>query len=98
MAKGVKGYKKGESGNLKGKPLGAQNRTTKEAKEILDNVMYGEIDHIKAALFEIRKKDPTKYIDSVAKLFNFVLPKKSETDITTGGEQITINIVKGGKH
>lgn len=90
--------KKGDS-KTGGRKSGIPNRTTKEAKELLEMILFGQIDNINESLNNIRKKESeSKYIDSVSKLFTYVLPKKSETDVTTGGEQIVINIVKGAKH
>lgn len=87
-------FKKGEA---KGKPKGAINRTTKEAKELLEQILLGEIDNIKSALASVKKKDPARYLDSCAKLFTYVLPKK--TDITSDGnsiEPISITFIRHG--
>jgi hypothetical protein len=95
----MRGPGKGKTNNPNGRPSGIPNRTTKEAKELLEKILFGQIDNINEALDNIRTKESeSKYIEAVSKLFTYVLPKKSETDITTGGEQITINIVKGAKH
>ena len=77
---------KGQSGNSKGKPKGLQNRTTKEAKETLQQILLGQIDNIAAALNELKGKDSARYLDSCSKLFTYVLPKK--TDITTDDKPI----------
>jgi hypothetical protein len=84
-------FKKGES---KGKPKGAVNRTTKEAKELLEKILFGQLDSINEALNEIKKKDPARYIEACSKLFTYVLPKK--TDITTDGEKINITFTRHG--
>jgi len=79
-------FVKGKSGNLQGKPPGVLNRTTKEAKEILEQVLLGQVDNIKEALQEVKDNDPAKYLDACSKLFTYVLPKK--TDVTSNLEQI----------
>jgi len=81
-------FKKGD--NRKRKSKGDLNRTTKEAKEILNNILFGEIDNIKLALEEIREKDNYRYIDCLSKLFPFVIAKK--TDVTSGDETLPKNI------
>jgi hypothetical protein len=92
-----KGFKKGVVSNPNGKKPGTKNRTTKEAKELLEQILLGEVDNIKSALIFVKKKDPARYLDSCAKLFTYVLPKK--TDITSDGnsiEPISITFVRHG--
>ena len=79
-------FKKGQSGNLKGKPKGIQNKTTSEAKALFNSVMNGEIEHIKSSLELVRTKDPAKYLDILAKYLNYIYPKG--LDVTTDGEKI----------
>jgi hypothetical protein len=85
MAKGKKGFTAGISGNPRGRKTGIPNRTTKEAKELLEQILLGQIDNIKTA-FKKLQKDPGRYLDACSKLFTYVLPKK--TDITTGDKPI----------
>lgn len=71
-----------------GRQPGSQNRTTKEARQLLEGILFGQIENIQIALDEIRKSDPAKYIDACSKMFSFVLPKK--TDITTDDKPIRL--------
>ena len=82
-----KGHKK--SG---GRKAGTLNVTTKQAKEILNQILFDELPNIKSALAEIKAKDKYKYLDTFAKLLSFALPKK--TDLTTDDDKLpaTINI------
>jgi hypothetical protein len=79
-----------EAGHSKlgGKRKGTPNRTTKEAKELLENILFGRIESINEALDKL-EEDPGKYIEAITKLFTYVLPKK--TDITSGDEKIKIS-------
>jgi hypothetical protein len=86
MPKTSGSFKKGHKGV---KPKGALNRTTKEGKELLEQILLGQIDNI-ADAFERLQKDPARYLDACSKLFAYVLPKK--TDITTGDEKIEIKL------
>jgi hypothetical protein len=86
MGRENSGPGKGNTNNPNGRPSGVPNRTTKEAKEILEQVLLGQVDNIKEALQEVKKSDPGKYLDACSKLFTYVLPKK--TDISSGGEKI----------
>ena len=72
--------KKGHTNNPNGRPKGIPNRTTKEAKELLEQILLGQVENIRDALDELKEKDVARFLDSCAKLFTYVLPKK--TDIT----------------
>ena len=76
----ARGPGKGISNNPAGKPKGAQNRTTKQAKELLEKILFGQLDNVNE-MFEKLKKDPQKYIDAYSKMFGYVMPKK--TDVTS---------------
>ena len=93
--KGVKGFQKGQPSNPGGRPKGVPNKTTKQAKELMEKVLFNEIDNIQTSLANIRRNDgDVKYIDSLVKLLAYVMPKKS--DITSDDEAIqglTINVV-----
>ena len=82
----MRGPGKGVSNNPAGKPKGAVNRTTKEAKEFLEYIMFGQLDNMNDALNTLYKKDQSRYLDACSKLFGYVLAKK--TDITSDGERI----------
>lgn len=82
----MRGPGKGKSNNPNGKPKGAKNRTTKEAKEFLEFVMFGQLENINTALKTLHKKDPARYLDACSKLFTYVLPKK--TDVTSDDKPI----------
>lgn len=81
---------KGNTNNPNGRPKGIPNRTTKQAKELLEGILFGQIENIADALDRIRKDDPAKYIDACSKMFAFVLPKK--TDMTSGDEPLKQNL------
>jgi hypothetical protein len=85
----ARGPGKGKSNNPAGKPRGTQNRTTKEAKKLLEQILLGQVDNIESALETVKTNDPAKYLDACSKLFTYVLPKK--TDITSGDEKIKIS-------
>lgn len=72
-----------------GKPKGAENKTTKAAKELFVSIMEGEVDHIKESLDKIRKSDPEAYLSTLSKFYPYFLPKKIEVDTPTN---LTINV------
>jgi hypothetical protein len=84
-------------GEAKGKPKGAENKTTKEAKQLFVNIMQGEIDNIKDALEKVKKKDPAAYLNVLSKFYPYFMPK--QVDITSGGEPFTApNIIAPNGH
>mgnify|MGYP001588079330 CR=1 FL=1 len=91
-----KGFQKGIATNPKGRGKGTPNKTTKEAKEILNQILFAELPNIKAALSGLRAKDKYKYLDTFAKLLSYSLPKK--TDVTSDDLPIQqLNIVVSGE-
>ena len=88
MPKTPGSFRKGD--NRPRKPKGSQNRTTKEAKELLNIILFDELDNIKDSLKKIRDDNDYRYIDCLSKLFTYVLPKK--TDVTSGDEKIVTQL------
>jgi hypothetical protein len=85
MGKEATQFKKGNTG----KPKGAENKTTKAAKELFLSIMEGEVDNIKVSLDKIRQKDPAKYLEVLSKFYPYFMPKKVEVDTPT---EITVNV------
>lgn len=84
-------FKKGESGNKDGKPKGKLNRTTEQAKALLEQILYGQIENIEDALANMKEKSDKDYVDACVKMFKYVLPEKR--DLTSGGQTMTsINV------
>jgi hypothetical protein len=79
-------FEKGNPGNLKGRGRGTPNVTTREARLVLNNVLFGELENIKESLQEVRTKDHARYLDCVSKLLSFVIPRK--TDLTTDDKPV----------
>jgi hypothetical protein len=71
-------FKKGESGNPKGREKGAENKITKEARDIFLETLEGQASHIAAAFEEVRRDNPRAYLDLFAKYAQYFVPKKTE--------------------
>lgn len=84
------GQKKGQTGNPDGRPKGSQNRTTREAKEFLKQILFNEFDNIQDSLKSARDESDSKYIDLLSKLLQYVLPKQTETE-HSGNVNIKVN-------
>jgi hypothetical protein len=86
VRKGKPGPGKGKTNNPNGRPKGTPNKTTQEAKEFLQAILYDEFDNIKDSLARARADNDARYIDALVKLLAFIMPK--QTDITTGGDKL----------
>ena len=86
-------FKKGESGNIKGKPKGAVNKVTQSAREIFLETLEGQSEYIAEAFEKVREKDPKAYLDLFAKYAQYFVPKKTENSDTIKHEfpQIDMN-------
>lgn len=73
----------------KGKPKGAENKTTKAAKELFLSIMEGQVGNIQESLDKIRKKDDARYLEVLSKFYPYFMPKKLEVDKPT---TMTINV------
>jgi hypothetical protein len=79
-----------------GRKQGTPNRTTKEARALFVQIMNNEIPNIEDALKKIKAESPAKYIDALAKLFQYTIPK--QLDVTSDGESInTIKLIRGNE-
>ena len=79
-------FKKGTSGNPKGKPKGLKNKVTEEARVIFVDVMEGEVGNIKDSLQLLREESTEKYLKALSSLFPYFMPKQSEMDVTINDE------------
>ena len=78
-------FKKGESGNPKGRAKGSENKTTTEMKQILNKALFGDAQSIIDDLEELNPKDRLMI---KAKFAPFILPsmKAVEAKIVSEGD------------
>ena len=69
-----KGHDKG-----KGRPKGAENKVTKEAREIFLETLGKHSGNIDEAFQEVFNEDKTKFLDLFAKYAQYFMPKKTES-------------------
>ncbi|PWL29423.1 MAG: hypothetical protein DCO96_06575 [Fluviicola sp. XM-24bin1] len=74
-------FKKGESGNIKGRPKGAKDKNTREARELFLKTLEGQVDKLAESFDKVRERSPEKYLDLFARYAQFFMPKKTESDI-----------------
>lgn len=72
-----------EKGNKagKGRPKGAPNKKTAEARELFLQTLEGQVDGLADAFDKVREKSPEKYLDLFARYAQYFVPKKTEQDI-----------------
>lgn len=84
----------------KGRPHGALNRSTEEAKLTIARAVNNTLNTLSSDLEKIRKNDPERAIELSLKLMEYMLPKLSRTELKGEIEQkiqsINVNINKTG--
>lgn len=79
-----------------GKPKGANNKITQEARELFVSTLEGQVVNIKKAFEDVLNDDPKAYLDLFAKYAQYFVPKKTATDLTSNGEKIQTTIINLG--
>jgi hypothetical protein len=83
----------------KGRPTGALNRSTEQAKVAVARIANEGLDAIREDLRIIRKENPLEAAKLYLKLLEYIVPKKAQIDLS--GEikhhiqQITVHINEG---
>jgi hypothetical protein len=84
----------------KGRPAGALNRSTEQAKLAIARIANGGLDVLKEDLERIRKTDPIEAAKLYLRLLEYIVPKKSsiemKAEIDQRIQQISVNINKSG--
>lgn len=75
-----KGFQKGNKLG-KGRPRGAENKTTQELKDMITAVVTGQVEHWSKDMEIIRKKNPEEAIRLTAKFIDYVLPKQTKMEL-----------------
>jgi hypothetical protein len=87
----------------KGRPKGAINRSTEQAKLTLARLANKGLDNITQDIDKIRKENPVKAAEIYLKLLEYVVPKlravdmKVDAEVNAKVEGIKIHIISGSK-
>ena len=83
-----------------GRPKGAINRSTEQAKLTIARLANEGLDNISADLEKIRKENPIEAAKLYLRLLEYIVPKKSsiemKAEIDQRIQQISININRTG--
>ena len=91
-----------EKGNQlgKGRPAGAINRSTEQAKLTIARLANRGLDNISEDLEKIRKQDPLEAAKLYLKLLEYIVPKKAQMELSgqidQRIQQISINVNRTG--
>jgi len=92
-------FTKGKSGNVAGRPNGALNRSTEQAKLAVARLANQGLDALREDIEKIRKNNPIEAAKIYLKLLEYIVPKKAAIELS--GEiqqriqQISVNIQDG---
>jgi len=75
-------WQKGQSANPNGRPKGVPNVSTESIKRYYMDLLDGNLENIQDWLDRVAEQDPKGALDFLIKLSPFVVPKKTETDVT----------------
>lgn len=84
-------YKKGQSGNLQGRPKGSQNKTTCETKQWITNFIDGHREQFEN---DFEQMEPEKRVAIFEKLMSYVVPKQTQVDINQEFKQLEMLLLK----
>lgn len=96
------GFNKGDkwNGNKLGRPKGALNRSTEQAKLTIARVANQGLNNISEDLEKIRESDPIEAAKLYMRLLEYVVPKQKaiemRAEIDQRIQQITVNINRSG--
>ena len=85
-------FKKGQVTNPKGRTKDTPNKVTRVSKELINDIVSGQMEHIGPTLNEVRVKDPDKYLNLLLKLMEFVVAKKRDVTSDDQPVQQAVNI------
>jgi len=77
----------------RGRPRGSSNKTTREAKDLLNKILAGRVKQVGAALDELYEKDKHKWLIIIKDLLSYTVPKKKDVTSDDKPIQSDINII-----
>ena len=63
------------------RPKNSPNIVTAEAKELFNEILSNESEHIASAFIELRKESAFKYLQTIIRLSAMIIPKPTEATV-----------------
>lgn len=86
-------FKKGQSGNPKGRRKGSVNKTTEEIRLAFQALIESSLPDIQKWLQQVAKDNPEKALSIVERYSDFILPKLQRTELSGGGDKPLTKVV-----
>lgn len=86
-------FKKGQSGNPKGRRKGSVNKTTEEIRLAFQALIESSLPDIQKWLQEVAAESPEKALSIVERYSDFILPKLQRTELSGGGDKPLTKVV-----
>jgi hypothetical protein len=86
-------FKKGQSGNPKGRKKGTKNKTTEEIREAFKQLIESSLPDIQKWLQQVAADNPKEALKIVEAYSDFILPKLQRTELSGGEDKPLTKVV-----
>ena len=86
-------FKKGQSGNPKGRPKGSMNLTTEQIRDAFQALIETSLPYIQKWLKQVAEQNPEKALRIIEGYSDFILPKLQRTELSGGGDKPLTKVV-----
>ena len=88
-------FKKGQSGNPKGRPKGSISEENKLIREVYKEVINSNLENINSWLLQVAEDNPAMALKILLKMSDYVLPKLCRVKYSCDYTEATVKVVFG---